>query len=79
MLPGIAQLSLVFDTVRQAFHEKLYIKGVKKVKFKQIIKPNDTLEISATQDLDDSSVYSFHIKVDEKIACRGTMIAKGQG
>lgn len=73
VLPGIAQLSVVFDAVRKALDGRPGIKGFKKVKFKQIIKPGDALDISATPDAGGTGAFSFQITVKDEIVCRGIM------
>ena len=78
ILPGIAQLSIVFEAVRNAAKNELKILGFKRVKFKQIIKPDDKLEIKAIQDERDASTYSFTISVKGEIACSGIMITKSE-
>jgi 3-hydroxymyristoyl/3-hydroxydecanoyl-(acyl carrier protein) dehydratase len=71
VLPGIAQLSVVLDTIRQSIDQKLFIQGFKKVKFRQIIHPNDRLEIQAVRNRLEPDEYSFVIRVKEETACQG--------
>ncbi len=78
ILPGIAQLSIVFEAVRNAAKNELQIFEFKRVKFKLIIKPDDKLEIKAIQDEKDDSTYSFMISVKGEVACSGIMITKSK-
>ena len=73
ILPGIAQLGMIFDAIKQACGKNLNISGVKRVKFKQIIKPGDNIQIIAREKNDDNSLYTFQVMVDSQIACNGIM------
>lgn len=73
ILPGIAQLGMVFDAIKQASGKKIKISGVKRVKFKRIIKPGDKIKILARDKNDDNRLYTFQVMVDSQIACNGMM------
>ncbi|RLC09454.1 MAG: hypothetical protein DRI57_22105 [Deltaproteobacteria bacterium] len=74
ILPGIAQLSMVFDAIRHFGDTDLKIFRVKKVRFKQIIRPDDRLKIIAVPRKGDAITYSFKIQVREEVACSGMLI-----
>jgi len=78
ILPGIAQLSVVLDMIQQAATTKISIKEFKRVKFKQIIKPDDLLEIQAVRSETEPDTYSFMIQVRGETACQGVMILKSK-
>lgn len=78
ILPGIAQLSIIFDMIQQTTTEKLSIKEFKRVKFKQIIKPDDLLEIQAVRNQKEPDTYSFMIQVRGETACQGVMTLKSK-
>ena len=78
ILPGIAQLSVVLDTIQQATTKKLQLKAFKRVKFKQLINPNDKLEIKAVQNQKEPETYSFEIQVKGEIACQGIMLLRNK-
>lgn len=73
ILPGVAQLGMVFDSIKQACGINLKISGVKRVKFKRIIKPGDKIQIIAREKNDNNSLYTFQVMVDSQIACNGIM------
>ncbi len=73
ILPGVALLGMVFDAIKQACGKNLKISGVKRVKFKQIIKPSDKIQIIAREKNNDNSLYTFQVIVDSQIACNGIM------
>ncbi len=78
ILPGIAQLSIVLDMIQQAFTTKISIQEFKRVKFKQIIKPDDLLEIQAVRSEKERDTYSFMIQVRGETACQGIMTLKSK-
>ena len=73
ILPGVAQLGMVFDTICQAYGKNFKISEIKRVKFKQIIKPGDKIQIIAGKRNDDRNIYTFQVMIDSKIVCNGIM------
>lgn len=73
ILPGIAQLSMIFDAIRHFGDTDLKISRVKKVRFKQIIRPDDQLQIITVPRKGDVITYSFKIQVRDEIACSGIL------
>jgi len=76
ILPGVALLGMVFDAINQACGKNFTTSGVKRIKFKQIIKPGDKIQIIAREKNGDNSLYTFQAMVDYKIACTGIMIVE---
>jgi 3-hydroxymyristoyl/3-hydroxydecanoyl-(acyl carrier protein) dehydratase len=76
ILPGIAQLAMVFDVIDQLSDQNLKISGIRNVKFKQIIKPNDNLRIIATPRKENATSFSFRVIVKGEVACSGILIMK---
>ena len=76
ILPGIAQLGAVFAAIREAADKDIIITGVKRVRFKQIIRPDDRMEISISLDKKQNSTCIFRITVNSEIACSGIMTVK---
>ena len=73
ILPGIAQLGMVFDAISQSSDQNLKISGVSRVRFKQIIRPDDQLRIIATPQKDHAESYVFRITVKGELVCSGVM------
>jgi 3-hydroxymyristoyl/3-hydroxydecanoyl-(acyl carrier protein) dehydratase len=73
ILPGVAQLGMVYDAIKQVYGNNLIISEIKRIKFKQIIKPNEKIQIITTKKNDSGNLYSFKIMVDSQIACNGMM------
>lgn len=74
ILPGIALLEMVFNSIREFADSSLKISCIKKVRFKQVIRPNDNLKIVATSDEKNPKTYYFNVMIGEKVACKGIMI-----
>jgi len=73
ILPGIAQLGMVFDAIRQLGNQNIKISSINRVRFKQIIRPDDHLEIIVVPRKNYAKSYSFRIMVGEKLACTGVI------
>ncbi|MCP4578454.1 MAG: hypothetical protein GY846_19445 [Deltaproteobacteria bacterium] len=78
ILPGIAQLGIVFEAIEQSRRQKLVVSGLSRVRFKQIIRPDDPLKIVIAPVEKTLGSYSFSITVDEELACSGTMMVHEQ-
>jgi 3-hydroxymyristoyl/3-hydroxydecanoyl-(acyl carrier protein) dehydratase len=81
ILPGIAQLSMVFELIRRALAGKgdVRFKEIKRVRFKQIIRPDDPIRIVVGPVDPAKGAIPFRIEVNEDglwpIACSGNAIA----
>ncbi len=81
ILPGIAQLSMVFALIRRAMavDGEAAFTEVRRVRFKQIIRPGDPLRIIAAPVKPGGDVYAFRIMINEDglwpIACSGNVTA----
>jgi len=80
ILPGIAMLSMVGEAVQYEERKrdaKVRITGVKRVRFRQPIHPDDPISISLSRTEGDSEhSYNFKIVVRQDIACTGTVTAE---
>lgn len=79
ILPGIAELGMVFDTIARACGGKTAIKSVSRVKFKQSVRPDDRLKIVAAPKRGDGDAYEFRIMREEEVVCSGVMTFRGSG
>lgn len=73
ILPGIAQLGMVLDTISRAGDRELKIQSVSRVRFKQAIRPGDHLKITASLKENEASAYNFRITIAEEVVCSGVM------
>ena len=76
ILPGIAQLALVSDALREFARSKgedIAVVGISRVRFRQFIRPNDSIQVSATPEKEDPSLFKFKVRVNGHLACNGIM------
>ncbi|MDX9787140.1 MAG: MaoC/PaaZ C-terminal domain-containing protein [Desulfobacterales bacterium] len=71
VLPGIAQLGLVFDVIRQALKADLRVTQVSRVRFKQMVLPDDRLTVRVLPKVGRSGQYAFRILKQEELVCIG--------
>ncbi len=74
ILPGIAQLAMVSEAVSRILGSGVRVDGFKRVRFRQIVRPDDTLCIEAIPAK--GGKYSFSITVGEESVCTGILITK---
>lgn len=72
ILPGIAQLHMVTECVERALGKPLLLKNLARVKFKQLIRPGDILDIHAVAAKKDN--YSFSIQHNNAQVCSGRLV-----
>jgi 3-hydroxymyristoyl/3-hydroxydecanoyl-(acyl carrier protein) dehydratase len=76
VLPGIAQLEMVFDLIRQSRDHPIRLVAVSRVRFKQMIVPEDKLRVVASAKGDQNEAYSFRVlKADELVTSGAITIA----
>ncbi len=78
ILPGIAQLGMVYDAINRSGDQNLEISNISRVRFKQIVRPNDQLKIIATPQQGLSESYAFRIMVAGEVACSGVIKVENQ-
>ena len=76
ILPGIAQLAMVFDAIKHRIHDDLKISVVRRVRFKQVVKPKDELTLTVQPISEHPFSYSFKIMLKYEVVCTGTMLLK---
>jgi 3-hydroxymyristoyl/3-hydroxydecanoyl-(acyl carrier protein) dehydratase len=78
ILPGIAQLGMVLDAINRSGNRNIKISSVSRVRFKQIIRPNDHLRLTAAPKKDPAGSYSFRIMAKEELVCSGIMTVENR-
>jgi 3-hydroxyacyl-[acyl-carrier-protein] dehydratase len=73
VLPGIAQLGMVFELVRHALDGPVRVTEVSRVRFKQMIVPDDRLTVVAEPRPGGGGRYGFRITRQDEVVCTGTM------
>jgi 3-hydroxymyristoyl/3-hydroxydecanoyl-(acyl carrier protein) dehydratase len=76
ILPGVAQIGMVIDAIRQARDQDLKVSGVRRVRFKQIIRPDDQIKLITAPLKENAGAYSFRILVEDEAACSGVMMVE---
>lgn len=69
ILPGIAQLAMVFEAIEQGCDRKFTVSGVRRVKFRQIVRPDVHMRVVVAP-LGNYS-YSFRLMAAGEPACKG--------
>lgn len=73
ILPGIAQLSMILETLRSV-DETVRVNGVRRVRFKQVLRPGDSLDIMVKPSPGkNEGAWIFQIRAGGEIACSGIM------
>lgn len=73
ILPGVAQIAMVFELIRQSLQADLRVTRVSRVRFKQMILPDDRLCLRATPKPGRGGEYAFRILKKEELICIGDM------
>jgi 3-hydroxymyristoyl/3-hydroxydecanoyl-(acyl carrier protein) dehydratase len=73
ILPGVAQIGMVIDAIRQVRDQDLKVSGVRRVRFKQIIRPDDKLKLITAPLKKNVGTYTFRILVENEAVCSGVM------
>jgi len=63
VLPGLAQIGIVFDVIKKASEGELRVLNVSRVRFKRIVRPEDRLEVIATPLKKEADAYTFQIQI----------------
>ena len=79
ILPGVAQIGMVMDAIRQARDQDLKVSAVRRVRFKQIIRPDDKLKLITASLKENADAYSFRILVKNEAVCSGVMTVEERG
>ena len=73
VLPGIAQLGMVLDLIRSAMLPSASVTEVSRVRFKQMILPEERLKVMVEARPVRQGTFDFRITRQDKVVCSGTM------
>ena len=73
LLPGIAQLHVVMETIRGATQADIRLTGLKRVRFKRIIRPEEPIDVAVEAVPEKPGFYRFLLTVAGQTACSGLM------
>ena len=76
IVPGIAQLGIVFELIQNINSQKLKIESIKRVRFRTPLRPDMPIRIEIRPDKDKSRHYAFRIIVKDVVACRGLLVTQ---
>lgn len=76
VLPGLAQISMVFDVIQKASEDQWRASSVSRVRFKRIIRPEDRFEVIAVPLKKEADGFSFRIQIKGDLVCNGVMRMK---
>lgn len=80
VLPGIALLGMVSDTIRRQQAQagkRIRIARIRKVRFRLPVRPGSTLSLRlSAADKDGFAVYQFRIALNDETVCTGMMDAE---
>jgi 3-hydroxyacyl-[acyl-carrier-protein] dehydratase len=74
ILPGIAQLAIVSGLLKWHAEKQggtVVISSLSRIRFRQFIRPDDTVAVTITQDGEDPSAFKFKLMVKGQAACSG--------
>lgn len=74
ILPGIAQLAMVFDTIKQGIYDDFKITDVRRVRFKQVVKPGDQMKLTVQPISRNPFSCSFRMMLKCEVVCTGIML-----
>lgn len=74
ILPGVAQIALVRETIQRAYGKDLIVESLKRIRFKQTIEPDDPIQIVIDAKSGSPGTFDFKIWVREEVAASGSMV-----
>jgi 3-hydroxymyristoyl/3-hydroxydecanoyl-(acyl carrier protein) dehydratase len=76
ILPGVAQIQLVLETVNATLGTACRIKSLKRIRFRTMIRPGDRFEVKTQAATGRAGTFQFCITLDDNIACTGTIVVE---
>ena len=73
ILPGVAQLGMVFDAIQKFETRKLKVLSISRVRFKQMVRPKDQLKVVVSPHKERPGSYLFRLALEKELTCSGIM------
>jgi 3-hydroxyacyl-[acyl-carrier-protein] dehydratase len=73
LLPGVAQLSIVVEVLNAVFEKPVQVKEVSRVRFKQAIRPDESIDVWVHPKGDNRPAYDFRLLKGSEVACSGCL------
>lgn len=80
IVPGIAQMSMIIDLMQRTMGPNLKLKGFKRVRFKQLIRPDTPISVLIKPAGKTPNRFEYQLTADQEIVCTGFIdICKDMG
>lgn len=76
VLPGLAQISMVYDVIKKASEGELRVSSVNRVRFRRIVRPGDRLDVIAIPLKKEADAYTFQIQIQGDLVSSGVVRLK---
>ena len=76
VLPGIAQLGIVMDLIRQCSRQPVEPVTVSRVRFKKLIEPHDRIRVEAVPKQNKAGVMAFRILMGDELVSSGVLTVR---
>ena len=73
ILPGLAQIGMVYDVIRIAWDDEVYVSSVSRVRFKRIVRPGDVLKVVVSSMQEIEGKNAFRILSGQDQVCSGVV------
>jgi 3-hydroxymyristoyl/3-hydroxydecanoyl-(acyl carrier protein) dehydratase len=73
VLPGVAQLGMVFTMIQNTLKDPVKLTSVSRVRFKQMILPDDNLNVVVIPNSQHKGTYTFRITKSDELVSSGNM------
>lgn len=71
IVPGIAQMSMIFDLMQRTMGPGLKLNGFKRVRFKQLIRPDTLVSVLIKPAGKTPDRFEYKLTADQEIVCTG--------
>jgi 3-hydroxymyristoyl/3-hydroxydecanoyl-(acyl carrier protein) dehydratase len=71
IVPGIAQMNMIFDLMQRTMGPGLKLEGFKRVRFKQLIRPDTPISVLIKPGKKSPNRFEYQLTSDQKIVCTG--------
>nr|WP_319395709.1 hydroxymyristoyl-ACP dehydratase [uncultured Desulfobacter sp.] len=71
IVPGIAQMNMIFDLMQRTMGPGLKLEGFKRVRFKQLIRPDTPISVLVKPGKKSPNRFEYQLTADQKIVCTG--------
>ncbi|MFZ7125810.1 MAG: hypothetical protein ACOWWM_06610 [Desulfobacterales bacterium] len=73
LLPGVAQLVVATEVLEKTLGRKLAVGGFRRVRFRQAVRPGESIHVEVTPVRPDGLTYGFRIYKSKELSCSGVL------